>query len=66
MKDKLIQANGNIQTLIIQLRDIKEHNMCGECVSIDKQCLCLSDCRECKKEYFHKWEELMLEKFIVM
>ena len=65
MKDKLIEANGNIQTLVTQIANIKKHILNDGCVGFDKIESCSSDCISCKREYFNKLEEKMLQKYIV-
>ena len=63
-KDKLIQANGNIQELIIQIIELKKSEMSNYCVGNNDKCT--SECISCKIKYFNKQEELMLKKYIVM
>ena len=63
-KDKLIQANGNIQELIIQIIELKKSEMSNYCVGNNNKCT--SECISCKINYFNKQEELMLEEYIVM
>jgi len=65
-KDKLIQANGNIQELIIQIIELKKSEMSNYCVNPNGMFKCDSECISCKIKYFNKQEELMLKKYIVM